>query len=125
MKKYDVTGHFVAIIPDEVEKVSKGGIVLAEDFDTNKSARVEAASTVGTVVGIGAMAWKAYDGDDPDWKPWAKIGDSVVFVRHVAKIYEDKDDLDTEGNPRKVFILADENIIMILDKAKTNLEAVV
>ena len=107
----EVTGHYVAIKPDDVEKVSAGGIVLAEDFDTDKAARAAAATTSGTVVSIGNMAWKAYDGNDPDWKPWATIGDRVWFQRHVSKIIEDKDDLDANGNPKKIFVMADENII--------------
>lgn len=113
----NVTGHFVAVKPDDVEKVSKGGIVLAEDFDSNKKARAEAAATTGTVISIGNTAWKAYDGDHPDWKPWATIGDKVWFQRHVAKVIEDKDDLDVNGNPKKIFVLCDENIIWNEGKA--------
>ena len=111
-----VTGHNVAVIPDKAEKVSKGGIVLAEDFDSDKKARADAAATTGIVVGIGATAWRAYDGDDPNWKPWANLGDRVWFVRHVSKVIEDKDDLDDNGNPTKIFIMADENIIFNMGK---------
>ena len=109
----NVTGHYVAVVPTEVEKVSKGGIVLAEDYDTNQQSRAEAGSTKGTVIDIGNMAWKAYDGNDPDWKPWCKIGDQVWFQRHVSKIIEDKDTLDKDGNPTKIFIMADENILWV------------
>jgi len=124
-KSYEVTGHYVAIDVDEVEKVSKGGIVLSEDYDVNKAARVEAASTTGVVVGIGAMAWKAYDGGDPDWKPWCKLGQRVVFVKHVAKIFEDKDSVGKDGKPKNIFIIADENILMVLPESEeTNLEEV-
>ncbi|MDH5426190.1 MAG: hypothetical protein OEY29_14470 [Gammaproteobacteria bacterium] len=115
--KGNVTGHYVAVVPDEIEKVSSGGIVLAEDFDPNKKSRVEAASTRGTLVGIGPMAWKAYDGNDPDWKPWGEIGDQVWFQRHVAKVIEDKENLDKDGKPKKIFIMADENIIFNEGKA--------
>lgn len=108
--KGKVCGHYVAVVPDKIEKVSSGGIVLDTDFDPNKRARTEAASTVGTVVSVGDMAWKAYDGNDPDWKPWAGVGDRVWFQRHVAKVIEDKSDLDEDGNPKKIFVMADENI---------------
>ncbi len=108
--KGNVCGHYVAVLPDEVEKKSKGGIVLAEEFDENKRARVELASTSGVVVAVGNMAWRAYDGNQPDWKPWAEVGDRVWFQKHVAKVIEDKENLDAEDKPRKIFVMADENI---------------
>lgn len=109
--KGEVTGHYVAVIPDEIETISKGGIILDTELDDNKRAREQAASTAGTIVSVGNTAWKAYDSHDPDWKPWANVGDRVWFQRHVAKIIEDPDELDNKGKPRKIFIMADENII--------------
>lgn len=123
MKEIEVCGHYVALIPDDIEKTSKGGIVLAEEYDSSKASRVEAASTTGIVVGIGPTAWKAYDSSDPDWKPWCEIGDRVVFTKHVAKVYEDKDDLQ-DGKPRKIFIIVDENVLLNLGKAEKQLEEV-
>jgi len=102
----NVCGHYVAIQVDEIEKVSEGGIVLAESFDKNLANRVEVASTKGVVVDVGAMAWKAYDGNDPDWKPWAEVGHTVYFKKHSAKIIEYEED----GQKKKLFITADENI---------------
>lgn len=116
--KGDVTGHYVAVVPDEVETVSKGGIILDTDFDSDKKARAEAASTVGTVISVGNTAWRAYDGNDPDWKPWAKIGDRVWFQRHVAKVIEDEDNLNDDGKPRKIFIISDENVLWNTGKVK-------
>ena len=118
--KGSVTGHMVAVIPMDVEKVSKGGIVLAEDYDSNQKSRAEAGSTRGIVIGVGEMAWKAYDGNDPDWKPWAAVNDIVWFQRHVSKIIEDKDNLDIDGNPTKIFVMADENVIWNEGKQEVN-----
>ena len=109
--KSNVTGHYIAVIPDEIEKKSSGGIVLAEEYDPDKAARVEAASTKGKVIYVGSMAWRAYDGNDPDWKPWAKVGDTIWFQKHVAKVIEDKENIGSDGKPQKIFIMADENII--------------
>ena len=109
-----VCGHYIAVKPDNVEKKSKGGIVLAEDYDSNQHSRAEAAATTGIVIDVGDMSWKAYDGNHPEWKPWCEKGDRIVFTRHVAKIYNDKDDLDDDGNPKKIFIIADENVLMVI-----------
>ena len=115
--KGNVTGHYIAIKPDEVEKISSGGILLAEEFDSNLRARVLAAETTGVVINVGKMAWRAYDGKEPDWEPWAEVGDRVVIKRHTAKFIDDKDNLDEDGNPRKIFIVPDEMIIWNYGKA--------
>lgn len=106
--KGNVTGTHVAIKPDEVEKVSEGGIVLAQEYDTNLKLRTEKAATTGVVVDVGPDAFKT---TDPDWKPWCVIGDRVHFVRHTSKFVEDKDDLDSDGKPRQIFITQDSNIV--------------
>jgi len=108
--KGKVTGHYVAIKPDDVEEVSKGGIVLASEYDSDLKNREEDATTTGTIIDIGPDAWKAFGSD----KPWAKIGDRVNYVRHTSKIIEDKDDL-VNGKPRKIFITVDENVIWNID----------
>jgi len=109
--KGEVTGYYVAVIPDEILKKSAGGIVLAEDYDPNFEARVFAASTTGTVISIGELAFKEFDSKNPKWKPWCKIGDRVHYQKHVAKTIEDKENLNKEGKPTMIFILSDQNIV--------------
>ncbi len=104
--KGKVTGHYIAIKPDDIEKVSDGGIVLAAEYDSNLKSREEAASTRGVIIDIGPDAWKAFESD----KPWAKVGDIVHFVRHASKIIEDTSDMK-DGKPTKIFVLVDENVI--------------
>ena len=100
MTKMQPKGHYVLIKPDAVEEASDGGIIL------NVDARRElAATTRGTVVAIGPTAWMAYDFDKPTWKPWADVGERVVFVRHAATIVIDKE------SDEEFFIIADENIL--------------
>lgn len=93
-------GHYVLLKPDEVEETSKGGIIM--NVDTRREL---AATTTGTIVSIGKMAWKAFDGADPDWEPWAEVGERVYFTRHVSKIIIDP---ETE---EQFFLLSDENIL--------------
>jgi co-chaperonin GroES (HSP10) len=66
-------GHRILVKPDEVEEVSKGGIIL----DTRNKDREEHGQCFGTIVGIGPNAWNIHDGE-----PWAKVGDRVLFARH-------------------------------------------
>lgn len=62
----------------------------------------------GHIVSVGSMAWKAFDRDDPDWKPWAETGDLVLFSRYGGKtVY------DGEIEYR---ILNDEDVVAIVSE---------
>lgn len=112
-----VTGHYVAIRPDEVTASNKlyssakqAGLYIPE----NELKREQAATTTGTVISVGPQAFKAF-GPNHDGPRWADIGHRVVFVKHVSKVVDDEDNFDEEGNPKKVFVLTDENIIWNFD----------
>jgi len=105
-------GHYVLIKPDSLEeqddvyKAAKAaGIVL----DKNVTSREVAATTTGTVVAIGPMAWRAFDRSDPDWEPWAKVGERVFFQKFVSKQIIDEETAD------EYFLTADENVLCGLD----------
>lgn len=69
-------GHRVIVKPDEIEEVSKGGIVLAT---TNKD-RQQDAQVSGKLVAVGPNAWKAFD----DGTPWATAGDRVMHASYAG-----------------------------------------
>lgn len=77
-----VCGHRVLIKPDFLHEETEWGFKLdvGEDFKREKAAVV-----IGTVVKIGPTAWKAFDGSDPSWRPWAKVGDIVHFAKYGGK----------------------------------------
>jgi len=100
-----VCGHYVAVKPEDVEKISEGGIVMPTEFDPNKLVRETVGTTKGTVIDVGANAWIGHG----DGQPWAKIGDKVSFIRHASKIIEDDDG-------KEVFIMVDENIIYVYEE---------
>jgi chaperonin GroES len=67
-------GHRVLVIPDPVEQVSAGGIILTtETKDRNAQQQV-----FGTLAAVGVTAWKDYS----DGTPWAKVGDRVVYAKY-------------------------------------------
>ena len=106
--KISPKGHFVLIKPDALEerddlyKAAKAaGIVLNE----NTTARDFAATQTGKIVAIGPMAWKAFDRGDPDWRPWARVGERVFFQKYVSKQIIDED------SEQEFFLMADENIL--------------
>jgi co-chaperonin GroES (HSP10) len=83
-----VCGHRVLLDPDFVKEETEWGFKL-DVGETYK--RERAATNEGKVVDIGPMAWKAFDGDKPDWKPWAKVGDIVIFAKYGGKFIKVKD----------------------------------
>lgn len=92
----EAVGHFVLVkhdapkdqfqelVPDSLKDV---GFEVAMGAEQEK--REEVGTQIGTVVSIGPMAWKSFDGKDPNWKPWFKVGERVMFARYAGKIVED------------------------------------
>jgi co-chaperonin GroES (HSP10) len=102
-----VCGHYVLIKPEKMKKKTKSGLILP-DAMVNKE---NVASVRGTLVGVGDNAWKAFDGGDP----WAEIGDKVYFKRHVSDRIQDDTDKDEDGEPQEYFLMADENILAVIE----------
>lgn len=92
-------GHRV-LVKVTLEKKTAGGLVLVHDERFAK-----AAMEVGTIVGIGPNAWKAFDGG----APWAAIGDKVVFSKYGGKIVEDPTDAPEDG--AFYMVLNDEDVL--------------
>jgi co-chaperonin GroES (HSP10) len=81
----------VLLRPKATEEVTDWGFKLdvGNDFKREK-----AATDMGTVLEVGPTAWNAFDkwkpnGDlNPEWKPWAVPGDTVVFAKYGGKFVE-------------------------------------
>lgn len=75
------------------QDLKEKGFEIAASVEQER--REEVASEVGTVVGIGATAWHAFDrytkdgSLNPDWQPWCHLGDQILFARYSGKIVED------------------------------------
>ena len=81
-ERVEVAGHRVLLKPEFIEEKTEWGFRL-DVGDTFK--REKAATVVGKVVSIGPMAWRAFDGKDPNWKPWCKVDDIVFFAKYGGK----------------------------------------
>jgi len=81
-------GNRVIVKPDEVEKISEGGIHLPAAMDSYER-REKSETTTGEVVGIGPAAWL-----DPimGGKRWAEIGDRVIYAKYSCKYITDPED---------------------------------
>lgn len=108
---YNPAGHRVIVRPDPVEEVSEGGIVttLPENVGMEQAGQVK-----GTLVGVGPNAWKAFD----DGRPWASIGDRVIYSKYAGRYLEDPEADRNDPNQRdaKVVILNDEDILATISE---------
>ena len=94
------TGHYILILPDDVEKKSKGGIILANETVDN----AERDTTQGTLVAIGSTGWAEFG----EGKAWAGVGDHVSFGKHAGR--------DMPGiDGQKYIIMNAEDVLAVLD----------
>lgn len=118
-----VKGHRVLIKPDPVkEQIEVPKALKDTGFDVVKPAdlekREEAATEIGTVIGIGNTAFRAFDGSDPNWEPWCKVGDRVLFTRYSGKMITDP------VTKEKFFVINDEDVQAIVLGEKNPLDEV-
>ena len=93
-------GHRVLVKVEETEKVTAGGIIIADTIaDRNTEANI-----FGELVAIGDTAWQAFDRGEP----WAEVGDRVAFAKYGGYIIEDP------NTKEKFRILNDEDITAII-----------
>jgi len=115
----EVVGHRVLLKPHFDEEVIEEGALKGFKMDVGETyKREKAATVVGEVISIGPMAWKAFDGVlptgevNPDWKPWAEIGDIVYFAKYGGKFIT--------INEEDYIIVNDEDIQGILHRGTEN-----
>lgn len=84
IKEVEVVGHRVLIEPYFPKETTDWGFKI----DVGDSFKREQASTQeGTIIGVGPNAWLAFD----DGKPWAKVGDRVIYAKYAGKFVKVED----------------------------------
>ena len=97
-----VKGYRILVIPDELEQVSKGGIVYAFTDE-----RVEkAALQTGRVAGIGNTCWQG----EAFSAPWCHVGDRILFSKHAGRFVIDPLD-DAE-----YLIMNDTDVLCVIEE---------
>lgn len=92
------TGFRAIVVPDTVEKMSKGGIALALDERMEANAQV-----VGTLVDIGEDFATAFKPKTPQWG--LRVGDKVFYAKYAGKWVKDP------YNGKEYLIINDEDIV--------------
>jgi chaperonin GroES len=89
----------VLVLPDPVEKVTSGGIIIPEAAAEMK----RQAMMFGTLVAVGENAWEEAVARGPHFtRP--KVGDRVVFAKYGGVVIEGKD-------KREYRLMNDEDVI--------------
>lgn len=106
-----VCGHRVLLKADGVEDQITEGALAGFQFTGDTHQREKAATVVGKVAAVGPMAWRAFDGQDPNWTPWAKVGDKVYFAKYAGKF------ITIEGEA--YLIINDEDIQAVINEGES------
>ena len=75
-------GWRVLIKPQEINEVSKSGIILTTEITKE---REQMGNTTGIVVAMGTQCYA----DEPE--PWCQLGDKVIFAKYAGLVYLGKD----------------------------------
>ena len=113
----EIVGHRLLIKPDPVkdqidvpEGLKEGGFEVVKPVDLER--REAAGTQIGTVIQVGPTAFRAFDGNDPNWKPWCKPGDRIIFARYAGKFVEDPE------TKERFFVINDEDVqVKVNDRA--------
>lgn len=105
----EIVGHRLLVKPDAVAEqlevpsgLKEGGFKVVKPADLER--REEAGTQIGTVLQVGPTAFRAFDSNDPNWKPWCAAGDRIIFARYAGKFVEDPD------TKEKFFVINDEDV---------------
>lgn len=109
-------GYKILVKPDPIETETDSGIVLVVDEKLERAGQMR-----GTLVAIGSQAWQAFrhvddQGKFRNGKPWATVGDRVVYSRYAGKILEDPE------NEEDYVILNDEDLVAVISGEPTKQE---
>lgn len=115
-----VLGHRLLIKPDPLkEQIDLPEELKKLDFEVHKPGMLqkleEAGTQSGVVIQVGAMAWRAFDGEKLGWEPWVKAGDHIIFARYAGKFVVDP------GTQERFMVINDEDV-QVKITSKTDLE---
>jgi len=74
---FRATGHRILLVPEEIDKKTKSGILLVEETVTAE----EQIAVVATVLEIGPDAWSDKSTD------YCRVGDRVLIGQYVGKFH--------------------------------------
>lgn len=118
----EILGHRLLIKPDPLEaQVDLPEALREANFEVHRPGQMqkleEAGTQTGVVLQVGPMAWKAFDGSQPDWKPWVKAGDHIVFARYAGKFVDDPE-------TKERFMVINDEDVQVKITSKTPLEEI-
>lgn len=120
----EIVGHRLLVKPDPVkeqvdvpEALKVGGFEVVKPADLER--REEAATQVGTVIQVGPTAFRAFDGDSPNWQPWCKAGDRIIFAKYAGKFVEDP------STKERFFVINDEDVQVKVHDRQNALEELI
>lgn len=108
----EVCGHRILVKPilleesdDTYRSAKAAGIILARDNTKRERESVDR----GVVLQIGPTAWQT---DSLGGKPWAEVGDTVVYAKFAGKLVQDPE------TKEELICINDEDVCAIVSTTK-------
>jgi co-chaperonin GroES (HSP10) len=107
-----IPAYRVVIKQTRASNKTSSGIITESEQSLR---RKQAASTTGTIVGVGPVAFTGKDYGEGD-RDMFKVGTEVVYRRYAGQVYTEGDD---DPNADVLQIMNDTDVLMPVPKGKT------
>lgn len=116
--KLKVCGSFVLLklitleedakLPDTLKNLN---FEVKAGLDSHAEFRAKSELTMGTIVALGPYCWMLPDMGygTPNWKPWAKVGDKVIFSKYGGRF------IQSPETKEEYYLVNDDDIQMIVE----------
>lgn len=114
---FKACGHFliVELTEAEDEKVSSGGIVLANTIDDRR--REQAGMSTAKVVDVGGNCWTGFTNPEGEWSAWCEEGDKIMIAQYAGQSFpvSDELDLDAQDKLKRLRLIKDDDVLARVD----------
>jgi len=112
---FEACGHYLIVKLEPVigEKVSAGGIVLAETVKDKK--RQQSAGQYAEVINVGVNCWAGFTDPDGNCAPWCKAGDRVMIAQYAGQAFPVDDTLpkDEQTEAERMRLIKDDDVLAV------------
>lgn len=111
--EYEALLHYLIVELDEVagEKVSDGGIILAETREDKK--REQSGMMLATVIDVGECCWQGFDNGSGEMVKACKVGDKVMLARYAGQEFpfDDSAPKDQQDYMKRIRLIKDDDVL--------------
>ena len=108
-------GHYliVKLEPMDEEKVSAGGIVLAETISEKK--RQQSGGQYAEVMDVGRNCWAGFTDNNGEWYEWCKKGSRIMLARYAGQAFpiDDSATKEEQAEAELLRLIKDDDVLVV------------